>query len=124
MVSLLHCGKRRTPTRRVDIHAPDHQIQMGRHAVNLKEIFQLISIYEFFCPNCLKMNGEPWHYAWLGHYFNLKLGKSDIRKIQEKHLPQWLVWIKDRRFIENKNGTDTVQGSQNCFPYRLVSRKV
>jgi len=124
MQRLLHCGKRRVPSRRVDIRPPSEMMRLQAQDVNLKEVFELISVYEFFCPNCLRMNGQPWHYAWIGHYYNSRLGKSPLLKIAPKQLSKWLDWISDRKIMHSARAVDSVRGSQDVFPYRLVNRPV
>ncbi len=124
MQKLLHCGKRRAPSRRVDILPPNESLRYQAQEVNLQDAFDLISVYEFFCPNCLRMNGQPWHYAWVGHFYNARLGKSPLLKITAGQLPRWLSWISERRLLHSRHTVDSVRGSQNAFPYRLVNRPV
>lgn len=120
-VSLLHCGKRRMPYKKIDIRSPHKKLYADKCWIE-GEKFETISIYEFRCPHCFQARGEQSIYGWIGHPYHPNEKETPLFKIPAKHLNQWNVWISERKIQYESKGVWTVQGSEPQWPFRFRSR--
>lgn len=117
-VSLLHCGKRRHPYKRTDIYSPGKKLYGDKCWLDGND-YEMISVYEFRCPGCFSARASQSVFGWVGYPYNPSEKPSQLFKIPNKHLSQWLFWMRHLEVPNNRRGVWTVQGSENQWPFRF-----
>lgn len=121
ITTLLHCGKRRLPYRRVDIYPPAQKLYAERAWIDAGR-FESIAVFEYRCTGCYQARSRQSVFAWMGFPYKPKEKPTPLFKIPNKHLDKWLSWMQYHPLPLNRKGVMTVQGSESQWPYRFRAK--